>query len=129
MTQCGSSPQPRRFLPACLSFPWRHHALWGCVGVEVGNVFIFVRLLARAALSLWHSVLLTLPSASWQQGMNQIGSTTAWTLHWPELRAMPVAKVLVMSPAPVQGEPQPSASGLTLLVETSQYAVGQGCPL
>lgn len=43
-----------------------------------------------------------------------------------QLRVMPVAKVLVMSPGPVQGESPPSASGLTLLVEVSQYPVGQG---
>lgn len=67
------------FSPACLSFPWRHRALWGCVGVEVVSGFIFVRLLARAALSLWRPVLLTLSCASWQQGMNQIGSTAART--------------------------------------------------
>lgn len=74
---------PAQAFLACVSFPRQHHALWGCVGVEVGNVFIFVRLLARAAPALWHSVFLTLPWASWQQGMNQIGSTTAWTLRWP----------------------------------------------
>lgn len=70
------------FLPARLSFPWRHRALWGCAGVEVVSGFIFVRLLARAAVSLWCPVLLTLPCASWQQGMNQIGSTMAWTTPW-----------------------------------------------
>ena len=69
-------------LLACLSFPWRHRALWGCVGVEVVNGFIFVRLLARAAPRLWCPVLLTLCCASWQQGMNQMGSTTAWISCW-----------------------------------------------
>lgn len=46
-----------------------------------------------------------------------------------QLRAMPVAKVPLMSPAPDQGQPHPSASGLALLVEMSPYPVGQGCPL
>lgn len=46
-----------------------------------------------------------------------------------QLRAMPVAKVPVMSPAPDQGQPHPGASGLALLVEMSPYPVGQGCPL
>lgn len=46
-----------------------------------------------------------------------------------QLRLMTVTQVLVMSPAPVQGEPQPSASGLTLLMDRSPYPMGQGCPL
>lgn len=41
-----------------------------------------------------------------------------------QLGEMPVAKVWLMSPAPVQGEPQPSASGFTLLMDMSQYPVG-----
>lgn len=64
-----------------------------------------------------------------------VGDESDWHHHRMDpslavqLRLMTVTKVLVVSPAPVQGEPQPSASDLTLLMDRSQYPVGQGCPL